>query len=159
MPYTLWRGATQVGYSVGEVTLEHPGMLSARIEMLATYTLPAGFSQWISTGVEPRTIDLIIDSPERATRTEPPEPCPVHVDADPQCFRLREYTGPVEHPTAETAFVLRDPDGHPLDMAMLWVSDNRSMFSEFAHVHEPFNLGFRLNAISTDALAVEPQSI
>lgn len=155
MSYTLWRGDDKVGYTVGEVSHNPPGTLSANMEMLAAYTLPSGFSQAVSIDTVPRTMDLIIDSPDDMAHREPPVPCPVHAGTDRECFLLREYTGPVEHLTAATAFVLRDPDDRPLDIALLIVRDLRSLFALIAPAHERLIPRFHLSALFAYVLETE----
>ena len=156
MSYTLWRGDVQVGFTVGEVTREPSGTLSAGMQTLAAYTLPSGFSQWTTGDSDSRTIDLIIDSPASATQRERPEPRLAHPDTDRNAYVVREYTGPVEHPTPATAFVLRDPEGLPLDMGMLCLHDLRSLFALIAPEQEAPIPFFSLTAVSSDLLEVEP---
>ncbi len=151
MAYTLWRRDVQLGFTVGEVTCNPAGTLSADMQMLSTYTLPAGFAQWSAFG----TIDLIIKSPERNSKREPPEPCPVHAGSGRGCFRAREYTGPVEHPTPATAFVLRDAEDQPLELAMLSVHDRRFLFSLLGPGFELPAPHFRLMAILAEVLKIQ----
>ncbi len=159
MTYTLWRCDVQVGHTVGEVTHSPAGTLSARIQMLAAYTLPSGFAQWTTVGAQSRTIDLIVNQERSAERLEPREPRRVHADAYGKGNPAREYTGPVEHPTEATAFVLRDPDGQPLETAMLSVSDVESLFIRVLTGYEPPVPRFRLGAIFSGPLEVKPLSI
>ena len=155
MAYTLWRGDEQLGYTVGEVRCNPSGTLSADMQMLSAYSLPAGFSQWSGLDGDPNTIELIIDSPEDYAKREPPVPCPAHADAGRGCFLAREYTGPVEHPTASAAFVLRDPDGRPLELAMLCVFDWRLALAKITPAFEFAAPHFRLSAIRSEVLELQ----
>jgi hypothetical protein len=66
--------------------------------------------------------------------------------------------GPVEYLTAETAFVLRDPDGQPADVAMLCLHDLRSFYALIGFGQQAPETFFRLSAISSAMLEVEPST-
>lgn len=132
MSYTLWRGNTRVGETIGEVRFTAPGTIAADIAMEAAYDGPTGFVQWDTDAAGARELWLIVSPDIEKVDQEPLEPCPVHSGDGAQCFQLREYDGPVERLSAETMFTIRNPYGETLDVAMLHLMVFRRFFAHLA---------------------------
>lgn len=161
MSYTLWRGNTQVGETFGEVQCSPIGTISGAIEMGGSYVLPSGFVQWNIDNAGARELQLMVFPENIEVEQVAPERCRVHSVAGEECFQLREYKGPIESPSADAAYALRDSNGDVLDVAMLQLHDSARFFARLmpSKIDAPMpalaGTRFRISAILRSAVEEE----